>query len=91
MAKFITRVQLLQADEKDYEKLNTEMEKAPFHLKKKPAPGKSMAVKKGEYNFAGNITLKEVADVVYKAIKKTGRDYSFTIMKNKGSYNVNNN
>jgi hypothetical protein len=90
MAKFITTIQLHKADEKDYEKLNREMEKASFHLKKGYSPGNVATVKRGEYNCTGNITLKDVADTVYRAIKKTGRDYSFTIMKNKSNYSPGN-
>ena len=90
MAKFITNIQLHQADEKDYEKLDNEMEKASFHLKKSYPPGKAAVLKRGEYNCAGNITFKDVADAVYRAIKKTGRNYSFTIMKNKSGYKLGN-
>ena len=88
MAKFITTIQLHKADEKDYETLNSEMEKASFHLKKSTKAGTHSPSKRGEYNCTGNITLKDVADAVYRAIKKTGRDYSFTVMKNKGSYST---
>ncbi|MEO5683552.1 MAG: hypothetical protein ABIQ88_12965 [Chitinophagaceae bacterium] len=88
MAKFITSIQLHKADEADYAKLNNEMEKASFHLKKDAASGKSPGIKRKEYNCTGNITLKDVADAVYRAVKKTGRDYSFTIMRNKGNYNM---
>ena len=91
MAKFITRIKLLSADEKDYETLNREIEKEPSVLKKKNLFVKANKIKKGEYNYRGNITLQDVADVVYRAIKKTGRDYTFTIMKNKGNYNPDSN
>ena len=90
MAKFITNIKLHQADEKDYEKLDNEMEKASFHLKKTFAPGKAAVLKRGEYNCAGNITFKDVTDTVYRAIKKTGRNYSFTIIKSKGGYELGN-
>lgn len=90
MAKFITNIQLHQADEKDYEKLDIEMGKASFHLKKAYAPRKAAQLQRGEYNCAGNITFKDVADAVYRAIKKTGRNYSFTIMKNKAGYKLEN-
>ncbi|MEO5591933.1 MAG: hypothetical protein ABIR15_17590 [Chitinophagaceae bacterium] len=91
MAKFITRIKLLSADEKDYEILNREIEKEPSVLKTKNLFVTANKIKKGEYNYRGNITLQDVADVVYRAIKKTGRDYTFTIMKNKGNYNPDSN
>jgi len=88
MSKFIARIELRKADEKDYEKLNSEMEKASFYLKKGHSADKTTNIKRGEYNCRGNITLKEVADAVYRAVKKTGRDYSFTIMRNKANYKL---
>ena len=87
MSKFIARVQLHKADETDYETLNREIEKDPAVKKNKKLAARAAMIKKGEYNYRGNITLKEVADAVIRAIKKTGRDYSFTVMKTKPLYN----
>jgi hypothetical protein len=83
MARFITSIQLHKADAHDYEKLNSELEKARFHLKKTHATAKAALLNREEYNCSGNISLKDVADTVCRAIRKTGRDYSFTIMRNK--------
>lgn len=85
MAKFITRILLLKGEEKDYETLNREI-KDPAILKNKKISVKADKLKKGEFNYWGNITLNDVADAVVRAVKKTGRDYSFTIMKNKENY-----
>ena len=86
MSKFIARIQLNSAEETDYETLNREIEKTPAVLKKKNVSVKAVKMNKGEFNYIGNIGLADVVDVVYRAIRKTGRDYSFTVMKNKGSY-----
>lgn len=83
MSKFTARIQLHSADETDYETLNREIEKVEPGLKKKHLFVKADKVRKGEYNYRGNISLSDVAKAVYRAIKKTGRDYSFTVMKNK--------
>ena len=45
-------------------------------------------IKAVEYNYWGNISLKDVADAVVRAVRKTGRDYSFTIMKDKSDYKL---
>lgn len=90
MAKFITRILLLKGEEKDYETLHREI-KDPSILKKKKISVKADKSKKGEFNYWGNITLKDVADAVVRAVKKTGRDYSFTIMKNKENYKPGHN
>jgi hypothetical protein len=78
MARFITSIALRQANESDYEKLNHEMKKASFHMKKSNEPGNTTATR-GEYNYAGSFSFKEATDAVCRAIRKTGRDYSFTI------------
>ena len=90
MARFETSIQLHKADESDYEKLDSEMEKASFHLKKTVVAGKTAATKRGEYNCAGNISFNEVADAVYRAVKKTGLAYSFTILNSKPGFNAGN-
>jgi hypothetical protein len=84
MSKFIARIQLHKAEETDYETLNREIKKDSSVLKKNLSV-KADKVKKGEYNYNGNISLSDVANAVYRAIRKTGRDYSFTVMKSKAS------
>jgi len=86
MSNFIARIQLNSAAETDYETLNREIEKTPADLRKKNVFVKADRIKKGEYNYRGNISLAEVVDAVYRAIRKTGRNYSFTVMKNKGNF-----
>ena len=88
MARFVTSIQLHKADDNDYKTLDIEMEKASFHLKRSTAPGKTPVAKRGAYNCAGNISFNEVADAVYRAVKKTGRDYSFTILNSQGKFNA---
>ncbi|MEO6313877.1 MAG: hypothetical protein ABIU63_11090 [Chitinophagaceae bacterium] len=84
MSKFTARIQLHSAAETDYETLNRAIEKDPAILKKKNLWVSPDKVNKGEYNYRGNISLSDVANAVYRAIRKTGRDYSFTVMKSKG-------
>ncbi len=83
MSAFTARIQLLKAAETDYEILNREIKKDPAVLKHKNLSVKADKIKKGEYNYRGNISLSDVVKTVYRAIRKTGRDYSFTVMKNK--------
>ena len=85
MSAFIARIQLHKAAETDYEVLNREIKKDPSVLKNKKLSVRADKIKKGEYNYRGNISLSDVVKAVYRAIKKTGRDYSFTVMKNKAN------
>jgi hypothetical protein len=79
MAKFITTIELFNADEKDYQTLGSELKNKSFK------ESNSSGTKK-EYNREGNITLQEVTDAVLRAAAKTGKKYSFTIIRNKPVY-----
>lgn len=87
MARFITTIQLHNADETDYKKLHTELEKASFRGQKHPGKQRDVPAGRREYNREGNVTLQQVTDAVLKAAIKTGKKYSFTIIRNKPVYN----
>jgi hypothetical protein len=87
MARFITTIELHNADESDYKRLHTELEKASFRGKKYPGRRRDGLTGRKEYNREGNVTLQEVTDAVLKAATKTGKKYSFTIIRNKPVYN----
>lgn len=86
MASFITTIELHGANEKDYQKLSAELKKELFkegrHYNKN-----GYLSRKEEFSVSGNVSLQQVADTVVKAAAKTGRKYSFTIIKNKPLYN----
>ncbi|MEP6747421.1 MAG: hypothetical protein ABJB86_06830 [Bacteroidota bacterium] len=81
MPNFITRIELQSANQKDYQKLEEEMKKASFKDIKKTIARKQSPAAPAEFNFNGNSTLLEVTDAAAKAARKTGRRYSFTIIK----------
>jgi hypothetical protein len=84
MARFITTIELFNADQKDYETLQSELKKYSFtrrSLQTNKLPGKE------EYNREGNVTLQDVTYAVLQAAYKTGKKYSFTIIRNKPVYN----
>ena len=83
MPAFTTTIKLEHAVEKDYELLNHEMEKALFSLKKIKNKDSALIKKRAEYNSRNNSSIKEVTDAVYRAVKKTGLSYSFTIIRDK--------
>lgn len=85
MARFITTIELHNADEKDYKTLNIELKKEYFTESK--AKSKKIQPGKEEYNREGNITLQDVTGAVLRAAGKTGKKYSFTIIRNKPVYN----
>jgi len=81
--EFITTIQLRQAGGKDYEILNNEMEKASFRLKKATGNDGKTGIKGSQYKSREGSSIKEVTDAVYRAVKKTGLAYSFSIIPNK--------
>lgn len=87
MARFITTIQLHNADEKDYKTLHAELKKESF-TESNRISGKNKVEGKEEFNREGNnITLQDVTDAVLRAASKTGKKYSFTIIRNKPVYN----
>jgi hypothetical protein len=84
MTRFITTIQLHDAGEADYRKLQTELKKKSFkEVKKHAIKNDGILTRRDEYYQEGNISIQDVTDSVLKAAAATGRKYSFTIMKNK--------
>ena len=81
MPSFITRIELEAASQKDYQKLEEEMKKAAFTDVKKSRIRRRAMAAPAEFNCHGNFTLLEVTDATAKAARKTGRRYSFTVIK----------
>ena len=80
MPSFITRIELQAASQKDYQKLEEEMKKAAFKDVTKNSRLHAIDTPL-EFNRNGNYTLLEVTDAAAKAARKTGRRYSFTVIK----------
>jgi hypothetical protein len=88
MAKFTATIQLHNAEKSDYDKLDLELAKQLFKGNKTSSPEiKGPATVWKEYSLEGNITLREVNSVIVRAATKTGKEYSFTVMRNKQIYN----
>ncbi len=84
MAKFITTIELQGADEKDFEKLNNSLEKESFKgIHPLPLKSDDLHTLKGQCKRAGRITLQDVSRSVLKILSRTGKKYSFTIIKSK--------
>jgi hypothetical protein len=81
MPSFITRIELQSASQKDYQKLEEEMKKASFKDIKKNNARKQPAHNPAEFNCNGNFTLLQVTNLTERAARKTGRNYSFTVIK----------
>ena len=89
MRNYITRVQLKDAEHNDYERLDSEMEKERFsRVKVQKAATKDNSVRPREYNFQGGITLQQVTAAAYRAASRTGKKYSFTVMKEKAVISI---
>ena len=83
MAKFITNIQLQDADEKDYDTLHEELEKKFFKGEKHAAKSDAYVAGRGAFSREGNVTLQEVANTVLQVTSKIGKQYSFSIIKDK--------
>jgi len=82
MPGFITRIELHKADQNDYEILHQEMKRELFTgLKVYPGKSRSKEVEQVEYSKEGPISLLDVNSATLRAARKTGRNYSFTVIK----------
>lgn len=79
MPIFIARVELPSASSKDYLELEAEMKKNAFKDIKK-ATGKKPFINPAEFNRQGD-SLLEVTGAAAKAVRKTGKNYSFTVIR----------
>ncbi len=83
MAKFIATIQLEDAGEEDYVKLYRELEKKSFERGVHAGKGKKYVNDKGKYKWEGKVTIQDVTKAILKAVVKTGKKYSFTIIREK--------
>ncbi len=82
LAKYTAEIQLYDAGSKDFGTLNAELAKESFKEDKKK---KGLLLK--EYSLESNISMQEVNTSIFKAASKTGKKYSFTVLRNKHAYN----
>ena len=84
MINYLTTVQLIDAEQNDYDKLDIEMSKEEFapvtQNRNIPKPLPSLY---RVYEYRGGITLQEVTAAAYRASSRTGKKYSFTVIKDK--------
>jgi hypothetical protein len=83
MAKFITNIQLQNADEKDYDTLHKELEKEFFKSERHAAKSQAYITESEAFSREGNITLQDVINAVVKGVSKIGKKYSFFIIRDK--------
>lgn len=84
MSKYITRVQIKNAEQGDYDRLDKEMEKGSFIRvrQSKVSPG-SLTGGVREYSYHGVTTIQAVITAAYTAAARLGRQYSLTVIKEK--------
>ena len=83
MASFITTINLLDADENDLTQLHSVLKKESFRMSMRVAPKINSELQRAEYEKSGNITIYEVMQTVLKAIRQTGKNFPFTVIKQK--------
>jgi hypothetical protein len=83
MRSFLTSISLKDAVSSDYEHLDIEMEKERFTRRSLPAQALIQQTDKGrEYNYHG-FSIQDVTAAAYRAARKTGKQYRFTVVKQK--------
>ncbi len=86
MNTFRTSVRIKDAQTSDYEKLDTEMAKQLFarvYVTGRSALPATSAER--QYDYRGSTSLQDVTAAAYKAARKVGKEYSFTVIRRKRS------
>ncbi len=84
MTRFIVNITLHSAAEADYKVLSSEMAKESFDsIKKNVAKANGYLLRLMEFTREGAFTIKELTDAACRAAKKTGKEFSFTVIKDK--------
>ena len=83
MSKFVTTIQLLDADKKDYDILFRALEKESFKNEDHETKTGAYVTGKEVFSLKGDITLQDVNHAVFRASSKTGKKYSFFVIKHK--------
>lgn len=84
MSTFKTNIRLKDAGIQDYERLDNEMATRAFTLLGAIRTAAALSPGTGrEYQYRGPGSLQEVTAAAYKAAHSTGKQYSFTIIKQK--------
>ena len=78
MSTFTARVELHSANPNDYNNLYNEMQKESLI-----AAGDKVESGNVEFKSKEKISIREVIDAVVRAASKTGKKFSFTVMKDK--------
>ncbi|WP_207510646.1 hypothetical protein [Longitalea luteola] len=78
MNTFTARVELHSANPTDYSNLYNEMQKESFVV-----AGEKVETGNVEFKSKDKISIRDVIDAVVRAASKTGRKFSFTVMKDK--------
>ena len=86
MNTFRTSVRIKDAQTSDYERLDNEMAKHLFA--RVVVAGKSAVpnnTAERQYDYRGSTSLQDVTAAAYKAARKVGKEYSFTVIRQKRS------
>ena len=83
MSKFVTTIQLLDADKKDYDILFRALEKESFKNEDHETKTGAYVTGKEVFSLNGDITLQDINNAVFRASSKTGKRYSFFVIKHK--------
>jgi len=84
MTKYSVNVILHNAALADYKKLKQAMEDAAFVcLNKLPAGNKGHFLHITSFTWQGSMGLQELRECAFRILKASGKEFSFTVMKDK--------
>ena len=81
MATFTTIIHLHGANKTDYETLFNRLEKEVLKSNCRIMKGIQNVDGKSEYKWRGNISIREITDLIFRSLSGAGRRFSFTISR----------
>ena len=82
MAIFTTSIRLHDATENDYNAFHVELQHQAQKRRQHIAISQGLINGESNYNWDGNVTIQKIAESIINAAPKTGKKYSFSIVRN---------
>lgn len=83
MSTFTSSIRLHDADENDYIKLQGELENQAKKRNQHVVINNDFFNGETKYKWDGDVSIQNIANTIFKAAPKTGKKYSFSIVRNK--------
>ena len=79
MPRFTVRLEMHSTPLDEYKQIHEDMRNEGFSKEISASNGRVFALPKGEYNFEGDVSIKDVLNIVKKVAEKSGRRFEVLV------------